>query len=366
MHTNSTTNGFFSNTSAVAGVFTIVGIIGLAVLVALLLCVVRRRRARNFDKELIAATREAAATAPNPVFLDDEEDGEDRFKQSGYSLGYGSGGGSGYNAENIAPSRYSDNSHGTFGQPPMEAFSMRDLGSHGIGVGEIYDPSLAGGAAGIGVARARSMRLDPANANINPYAAALQEGGSPYPKFAIGPHDMYAGGAGAPPLGRGTNTNMDPMEAHGQQQQYQQGSPPQEYANLGRNKSNSTNTTHTQLYPASISSPPSQSHAPSYPQQAHPVRQMSPSQGSHAPSSFPAGPASLTLPNPHSAEPSRADAGDAYGGYVVDSPTAANEQPQANGAKYMANPFDSGHEGEDGRDEEEEMEAPRVLKVANE
>jgi len=165
---------FFQNTGAVAGVFTVVGLIGIVIFASLITNTIRRRRARDFDKELIAATREAAATAPNSNFLDDEEDPEDRFKRTGYGMspgynGNGGGGGGGY----------SDGSHGTYGQPPMEAYNMRDLGGHGPAVGEIYDPYAAGGAAGIGVACARSMRVDPANANPNTYAAALQEDGAP-------------------------------------------------------------------------------------------------------------------------------------------------------------------------------------------
>jgi hypothetical protein len=51
---------FFSNKGAVAGVFTVVGVVALVLLIA-------RRRERDFNKELDAATREAAAAAPNPM-----------------------------------------------------------------------------------------------------------------------------------------------------------------------------------------------------------------------------------------------------------------------------------------------------------
>jgi len=51
-------------------------------------------------------------------------------------------------------------------------------GGPGVGPGGIYD-SYTAGAAGIGVARARSMRSD------GGYAAGLQEGAAPYVAFAV-------------------------------------------------------------------------------------------------------------------------------------------------------------------------------------
>ena len=115
------------------------------------------------------------------------------------------------------------------------------MDNHGTAVGGIYDSY---GAAGIGVARARTMRVDPSNVTTNTYAAALERG-FPYPKFAIGPHDTY------PPGGGGTGTFgrdlVDPaaiagMTALGQPRQYpqqypQQSPPSQEYPSLGCNKS---------------------------------------------------------------------------------------------------------------------------------
>ncbi|CAA7261051.1 unnamed protein product [Cyclocybe aegerita] len=172
---------FFDNTGAVAGVFSVVGLITLALLIALITNGIRRRRAKKFDRELAEATREAAA-APAPIFLDDDDD--DRYGPGGY----GSGGTQGLDRG------FSDvSSHGTYAQPAMsagshEAYGMREMGygptGHGVGVGEVYDPygnaAAAGpaGAAGIGVARARSMRSD------GGYAAGLQEGSTPYAAFA--------------------------------------------------------------------------------------------------------------------------------------------------------------------------------------
>lgn len=206
---------------------------------------------------------------------------------------------------------------------------MRDMGNHSIAVGEIYDPYAAGGAAGIGVARARSMRLDPGNPAFNQYAIALQEGGSPYPQF-MGPRDTYgaagAGGAGGP-FGRGSMGLGATVIPSGQQQP-QRSPPPQDYTTLGRSKSNSTADTHL--------STPSQSHTPNYsqPQSSYPVRQMSPPRPTPTPAVLPT-PYSPVLPNPYNpviyptskVEPSRESADDvAYGGYVVDDDDADEEE----------------------------------------
>ena len=284
-------SSFFTNKAAVAGVFSVVGLIGLVILIALIINCIRRREARKFDKELFLATQEAAATAPNPNFLDDEDD---EPKRTGYS----------------------DVSHGTYGQPPMEAFTMRDMGGHSTGVGEIYDPYANGGAAGIGVARARSARLNLGNAAVNPYAAALQEGGSPYPQFAMGPRDTYGSAGAGGPFGRGNMEIGAPIIPNGQQQQQQpypqRSPPPQEYNNLGRSKSNSTAATHL--------SNPSQSHTPNYSQSqpSYPVRQMSPPRPPRTTPSPAVLPSPYTQVRPsHEKAPSGGSADDAaYGGYV--------------------------------------------------
>jgi len=207
-------------------------------------------------------------------------------------------------------------------------------GGHSTGVGEIYDPYAAGGpaggAAGIGLVRARSARFDPGDLVSNPYAAALQQGGTPYPQFAVGPYDTTYGAAaaGGPSFGRG-NIPGGPYT--------QRSPPPQENTNFGRSLSNSTAATRL--------SAPSQSHTLNFSQPSHPVRQMSPLQ-QYQSTSHHSPPLPETrdggLPNPypneghptHKVEPSRESADDAYAGYV---------------------------EGE-----EEEEVPKRVLKIANE
>ncbi|KAF9522941.1 hypothetical protein CPB83DRAFT_69806 [Crepidotus variabilis] len=213
---------FFKNTGAVAGVFTVVGLIALALVFAFITNIVRRRRAKAFDRELQEATREAAA-APAPAFLDDDDDGYGPHgvgSTGAYSSGY------------VASSnerQFSDLSHGTYGQNPMghaETYNMRELGP-GAGVGEIYDPyagaaaGAAGGAAGIGIARARSMKSD--NSAGNSYGAALADGASPYAAFA-GPQGGYnnappmpgAGMGGGDPFGAtAAQKNLELLEAAG-------------------------------------------------------------------------------------------------------------------------------------------------------
>ncbi|KAJ3504084.1 hypothetical protein NMY22_g18041 [Coprinellus aureogranulatus] len=155
---------FFQNTGAVAGTFSAVGVIGLIIIIIIATTTIRRRRAKKFDQEIAEAAREAAATQP-PTFLDDDDD----FR-GGYGAGYKAG-------------PYSDvSSHGTYQQSPMapETYGMREMG-HGPAPGEVFDYNSSGaGAAGIGVARARSMTGNNAN-----YGQALQDGASPYAAFHV-------------------------------------------------------------------------------------------------------------------------------------------------------------------------------------
>ncbi|KAG6858036.1 hypothetical protein C0995_003156, partial [Termitomyces sp. Mi166 len=62
---------FFQNTGAVAGIFTAVGLIILALLVFLTTFIIRRRRQAKFNRELDEATAEAANTSV-PSYLYDE------------------------------------------------------------------------------------------------------------------------------------------------------------------------------------------------------------------------------------------------------------------------------------------------------
>ncbi|KAL0947821.1 hypothetical protein HGRIS_013889 [Hohenbuehelia grisea] len=164
-----------------AGVFTVVGLIVVAILGVIVTNIIRRRRAQKFDREIAEAAREAAS-AQAPAFLDDDPD--DR--------GYGGAGGYGAKGGGMG---YSDaSSHGTYGQPAMgyESYGMNEFqpmgGYNAGGRGPMDNVSVVGaGAAGIGasaLARARSQR----NAGDD-FAPGVGEGQSPYPAFA-GPGGM--------------------------------------------------------------------------------------------------------------------------------------------------------------------------------
>lgn len=126
-------HSFFQNTGAVAGVFSVVGLVVLVIFIALVTNAVRRRRAKKFDRDVAEAAAEAAATSRSP--FDD------------YTSGGGNGG-----------YPYSDTTHGTFGQTPMglpnDTYGMSEMSQ--------YDPYAAGAvslAVGANVGRARS-RVD--------------------------------------------------------------------------------------------------------------------------------------------------------------------------------------------------------------
>ncbi|KAH7890198.1 hypothetical protein F5I97DRAFT_651795 [Phlebopus sp. FC_14] len=127
-NSSSSSNSFWHNTGAVAGVFTVVGLVVVAIFVALVTNAVRRRRAQKFDRDVAEAAAEAAASSRSP--FDDYQS----YQNTSPGGGYG----------------YSDNSHGTFRQPPMapqnDAYGMSEMSR--------YDPYAAAGAAGMTAAAA--------------------------------------------------------------------------------------------------------------------------------------------------------------------------------------------------------------------
>ncbi|KAG5644447.1 hypothetical protein DXG03_008346 [Asterophora parasitica] len=339
--------GFFDNTGAVAGVFSVVGLVVVALVIALITNVVRRRRAKRFDREIAEAAAEAAA-APAPIFLDDDDD------RRGY-VGGGYDADGGY-AEYGARGPYSDvSSHGTYAQPPMshghESYGMREMGM-GLQPGEIYNPygtvNSSAGMAGAGVARARSTR-DP--------SAGLQEGSTPYPAFA------RPGYHGASPYASPANNMGDNPAAFSPQPRaaatgFDRGPGSPEYdlleaagmgAGAGGQRGISLNHDPHAVQQPYLSNP----YQPS--SQAELLR--NPSQARSAESAIGSGYTSPGLsgsPPPKEAAPYAQHYAvpveeDAYGGYVED------HHPQASGHTY----------GAQGRYEsdEEEVEVPRVLKV---
>lgn len=351
--------------------FTVVGLVVLAIFIALLTNAIRRRRAQKFDREIAEAAAEAAQ-APAPVFLDDEHDV------------YGPGAGGGYGGAG----QYSDGSHGTYGQQPMsvgssgpESYGMREFGP---GPGEFYDhqqtyppaAAMGAGAAGIGVARARSTR------DANAYAAALADGSSPYPAFAApgaahrqdmynvppgGRHDGRVKGPGSPEyslleaagIGGGAAVARGPSQQTG-------------HSSLSRNLSQGAGS--DGLYPASsttannpseYSPPPPESYASHY----QPGFNTSANANAYQP--YP--PQQPGLSRRKSNASAGFDPDSAYDGYV-DTPAQAQRASVVSGGRSTSpgtfpNPFlkDGGSRGhQDYGDESsgEEDEPPRrVLKV---
>ncbi|KAF5317994.1 hypothetical protein D9619_012059 [Psilocybe cf. subviscida] len=373
---------FFDNTGAVAGVFSVVGLIGLAIIIALIANTIRRRRARKFDKELAAATLEAAS-APKPVFLDDDEDEHGGYGSNANS-GYGGGahGGGGYGAFSDA------SSHGTYSQQPMsigqgqESYGMRELQHHApVQPGELFDPYAAGamagagaaGAAGIGVARARSHRALQDGGAGGSYGAGLQEGGAPYAAFAAPGHQQ-------PPhmpvqeYG-GRNPNLDVMEAAGlgahvagagalarnQSKSVSPASTPAQDAygpgqGLERNKSLGSYDAYA-AYPAAVqqqqpqayynsaASPPPGGQAQMYGGYSQQQSYQSQSHQQSSSSSYQQHSSSYQTQQQQQASHTRgySDAGveedDAYGGYVVeDEPPSPSHHPHTTAATTSAKP----------------------------
>lgn len=137
---------FFSNTAAVAGVFTVVGLIVVALVIALVVNAIRRNRAKKFDRDVAEAAAEAAASH-SP--FDDYSYGNTGGNGGGGGSGGGGGGGGG------GGYGYSDNSHGTYQLPPLAP--PKDV--YGISEMSQYDPYAAGAAslaAASAVGRSRS------------------------------------------------------------------------------------------------------------------------------------------------------------------------------------------------------------------
>ncbi|KAF8995180.1 hypothetical protein BDQ17DRAFT_1330700 [Cyathus striatus] len=401
---------------AVAGVFSVVGIVVLAIIIALLTNTIRRRRAKKFDREIEEAARDAATARP-PDFLDDDDEHDNYYRGAGFS---------------------DVSSHGTYAQPPMgvESYGMREMGPPVPGIpaqggvsgsggsgpapGEIFDPSRlyadgAAGAAGIGVARARSMG--------GGAGAALREGGSPYAAFA-GPnpalvphghaHEVYsAGSSGAsrdlleaagivPGIGAGAGlvrgASQYQRDGNGQQGSYAQ------YETPGLDRSRSLGTGLNQVQPPpqreldrsksmgaglSLSQPTSAStdyyspqaesynshQAPQYQNFGGSAQQQ---QQQKQPSQY-SPPAQYQPPNYTQGRNSFAyDEEDAYGGFDNAPPASQSQNGHVQGKRQsvgMPNPYSATgvpppeFRPEAGRgsesDYEEEEEPRRVLKVAN-
>ena len=143
-----------------AGVFSVVGVVAIVLAFFLFTSYLRRRRAREFDREIDEAAA-AAATARPPDFDDYD------FNSAGGGYGH-----------------HSETSHGTLSQPPLSHDHARSVGDvHGS-----YDPYAGAGAvtgagaAGIG-ARGRSLRN---GGQQNPYGAFANPPPEQYEMYETG------------------------------------------------------------------------------------------------------------------------------------------------------------------------------------
>ncbi|KAJ3814142.1 hypothetical protein F5876DRAFT_73228 [Lentinula aff. lateritia] len=147
---SSSSSSFWSNKGAVAGTFTVVALVGVAIIIWVIILSIRRRRAHKFDQENEAAAAEAAyATAP--AFLDDDD--HPIYRRDYLHAGdMSSGGYSGYEGGGpiYAGAVPSASSHGTFNQPPMgiqpnENYPMAEFGSVLYPGASPYPISMASG-----------------------------------------------------------------------------------------------------------------------------------------------------------------------------------------------------------------------------
>lgn len=248
-------------------------------------------------------------------------------------------------------------------------------GGGGVSPGEVFDYAAAGGAAGaagIGVARARSMK----GANAN-YGQALQDGSTPYAAFSAPPVPSTSPG----PNGRRNTGGYDPargmdiLEAAGMgahiagagaglargPSQYQQG------GQLDRNKSMSTTRSGdaaSSVYSsgsggANSMSPSQQYYGGDYPPMPQQQHQGGYNDYSHAQPAY--GQPAYGQQHPQGRQPAiqeDEDDNDAYGGYVVDEPSPPVAQQSPSGS--MPNPFDAQQHQPESVDD-----GPRILKVAN-
>ena len=151
MNANSS-KGFFQNTGAVAGTFTVVGLVGVAILIFIVTAVIRRRRADKFDKDVALAAAEAAATAHNPDFGDDYGYGADPHAVGGYG--------------------YADTYQGPVQFPPTrEAYGMSGVGANPYTESDNYSVGTGGGPGAAGIGAGALYRSKSGKDQSDPFSA---------------------------------------------------------------------------------------------------------------------------------------------------------------------------------------------------
>jgi hypothetical protein len=313
-------------------VFTVVGLIGLVIFIAIVTNVIRRRRAKRFDDDVAQAAAEAAATAHAPIFLDDPED-DGRTYHSGAG-GPGSGG--------YPTTGYSDNSHGTYGQPPMhETYGMSEMHYPPY---DTYAAGAVAGAAGVGTVMQRAKSLKGMHELAAPPGMAGYDAGpvpgagerqTPYPAFAGPAHDAprYRPAPGNPDFDLLEAAGLGAAGAAGAAATARPGPSQQaawnDTADVARNRSVGTRGTR---------SPPTDGH--------HSSPASASTHHTHHTTASPAPAASNESYAAHYAPGFRPDARpveeDAYGGYTDEA------QPMGHGEGAAVNPFSTPSQGGDG------------------
>jgi hypothetical protein len=174
VNNDATSTPFFQNKGAVAGVFTVVGLIGIAILVALITNAVRRNRAKKFDRDVAEAAAEAARA---PVFLDDDPFND----QAGYGPRYGGS----------YDDAYSGGSHGAYNQPPLTHSNIAPGETYPMA--EIHEGYGAAGVGALGRNKSLARSQSQHNQASMSYSYMLKRG-IPYPScechFRVAPSKL--------------------------------------------------------------------------------------------------------------------------------------------------------------------------------
>jgi hypothetical protein len=122
---------FFQNKGAVAGVFSVLGLVVVIISIALITNAIRRRRALQFDRDVAAAAAQAAADASRAPVIDDDD------YNDGYGFQRGIGGVNAYSYNNQGGYNFStkqpDYSMAEVARPPSSLYSSQTAGAAGIG-----------------------------------------------------------------------------------------------------------------------------------------------------------------------------------------------------------------------------------------
>lgn len=180
--------------------------VGLAALIFIATTFLRKRRRKQFEKDVDAAAAEAAATSHRgEEFYDDE---------TGYNGGSGTGAYGNLYAPSTLTGPYSDGSHGVYTSPPMplspETYPMSDMALYPEYPSASDGGALAlGGAAGVGAAMARNRSMTSGGGHEEPYAAYAGPPGGLY-DYSVQP--------GAPPPQNLRYRNPGSSQDHGEEE----------------------------------------------------------------------------------------------------------------------------------------------------